>query len=771
MALVEFRNISKEYSGTEVLANAMLEINPGQKVGLTGPNGAGKTTILRILCGQEKPDTGSVNFAGNVRVGYVPQHVEFHSHETVMDYLMREHKTIEARLREAEKNISEYASYNQKDSNNCNKTNDADIANNTNNSNSSNDKTPGHNLTRDHNNSSSDSNNSGNYDNRKMEQLLSTYQDIRDEYDNAGGDYYESRALAMLDALGLTGKMDQSISSLSGGEKNVLAMTRALLKEPNLLILDEPGNHLDYMGLAWLDEFLQRFRGALLLVSHNRYLLDRVVTGIYELDRGKLIYYPGNYSESLTIRAERLKAQQAAYDAWQGKVTRLEALVRKFADIAQGHASDSTWGKRLKARRTQLKKLKAEAVEKPRVMSSAVRFHFKSQATQADIALQLHHYSKAFGDRVLLDDVSWTITGGERWALVGDNGVGKTSLLRDIVQLGRWEHKSIRIGPSLSVGYCSQEQEILHPNNTAYEELFGVNDTSKEQAMELLARFLFKQEDIHKKVHQLSGGERNRLQLARVMLMQPNFLILDEPTNHLDIATREVVENALMRFAGTLLVVSHDRYFLDKIVTHVAEIRNRKLLLYDGNFTNYWHQRNCRNINTHHNQTNAIYDASQTNWHGKINNNGNLRNNDNGNSTDNADGYAGGNAGGNAGGILTAHSVGAGRIAARGKSRKQDEVSKPKTGGQQWKQRKQQQAELRKARRQVEKIENDILKLEDKKEKLAQQIAAAYGQGENDKGNKLSALMQQINTQLQKLEDNWEAAGNKLAEIEKNTTP
>jgi len=397
-------------------------------------------------------------------------------------------------------------------------------------------------------------------------------------------------AQAMLDALGLGGKGEQKIGSLSGGEKNVLSLTQALLAEPDLLVLDEPANHLDYLGIAWLEDFLSRFKGAVLIVSHNRYLLDRVVDGILQLEDGRVSYYDGGYSTYRAARLRELLAQQSDYIANQKLLARLEERVKQFEVIARTH-SDPAWGKRLRAMRSRLEREKSQAVEKPTLGESSIQADFATEATKAKIALQIRGYSKAFGDLKLFGNADMDIDCGERVALVGPNGCGKTTLLRDIVEHGAWDSQMIRIGPSLSVGYCAQEQEVLRSDRTILEEIQTASPMSRRDAGVVLGKFLFGWDDLQKRVEELSGGERNRLQLARLMAMKPNFLILDEPTNHLDIQAREAVEEALEDFEGTILVVSHDRYFLDKIVSRVVEVRDRRLVSYPGNFTDFWYAR------------------------------------------------------------------------------------------------------------------------------------------------------------------------------------
>ena len=535
MLLGELQNVTKHYGAQTVLSGATIRISTGEKLGLIGPNGAGKTTMLRILLRTEEPSDGTAVLARGVRVGYVPQYVEYDEDETVLDSVLAEHRRLADTLRDHEEHLAQASE-------------------------------------------------------GDMRKALRAYQRARDAYDRIGGDHFPQRAQAMLDALGLAGRGDQRIGSLSGGERNVLSLTHALLAEPDLLVLDEPANHLDYLGVAWLEDFLAKFKGAVLIVSHNRYLLDRVVSGIWHLEGGRTRYYAGGYSTYRATRLRELLAQQSDYVANQKRLARLEALVERFAQIARTCTSPK-WGKRLRARRKQLDREKGQAVEKPTLNETSIRADFSTEASHATVALQVREYSKSFGQLVLYDGASMEITCGQRVALVGPNGCGKTALLRDIVAHGAWDHPTLRIGPSLTVGYCAQEQEMLRADRTIMDEFMTTARMTRREATGLLARFLFPYDGLDKRVGDLSGGERNRLQLARLMVLRPNFLILDEPTNHLDIQAREAVEEALDDFEGTILVVSHDRYFLDKIADRVVEVRDRELVSYTGNFTDFWYAR------------------------------------------------------------------------------------------------------------------------------------------------------------------------------------
>jgi len=535
MQLASLQNVSKVYGAQTVLRDVSFRISSGQKLGLIGPNGSGKTTILRILLGIEEPNAGTAVLTKGVSVGYVPQYVEYNERETVLDCILSDYSRIDAELREKERRLAEASG-------------------------------------------------------KSLHKALRSYQRTRDAYDLIEGHDFPRRAEAVLDALGLGAKCTQFVGSLSGGEKNVLSMAKVLLGKPDLLVLDEPANHLDYLGIAWLEDFLIRFGGAALIVSHNRYLLDRVVDGILDLSDGNVTSYAGNYSAYKASKLRALIAQQSDYVANQKRLAQLEALVNKFADLARSH-SDPKWGKRLRARRSQLEREKKQAVEKPTLGQSTMRPEFATEASRANIALQVRNYSKAFGDLRLFDNAELDIACGERVALIGPNGSGKTTLLRDIVEHGDWGNLALRVGPSINIGYCAQEQECLRSDGLVLDEITSAARITTRDALGVLARFLFDYDDVRKRVADLSGGERNRLQLARLMVTKPNLLILDEPTNHLDIPSREAVEEALADFEGTVLVVSHDRYFLDKVVNRVVEVRDRSLVSYPGNFTDFWYAR------------------------------------------------------------------------------------------------------------------------------------------------------------------------------------
>jgi len=535
MLAVSFDAVTKRFGAQVLLQDASFQVRRGEKVGLIGPNGSGKTTLLNMLTGQESPTSGAVVVPKAVRVGYVTQYAVFEAKETALDCLLRDYRRVETALRQAEIALAE-----------SNET--------------------------------------------RMPEALAAYGNARDDYDRIDGDRLSQRARAMLDALGLAGKEEQPLASLSGGEKNVVSMAQALLANPDFLVLDEPGNHLDFLGIAWLEDFLNRFKGAVLIVSHNRYLLDRVVGRILHLEGGTISSYEGNYSQYRAQHLRHLLTQQAAYSANQKHLARLEAQLKRLQETARV-LGDAASGQRYRAMRSRFEREKAQAVDRPVMGQAGVKAEFQTRASKADIALQIQGYSKRFGKLVLFENAETRIAAGERVALVGPNGSGKTTLLRDIVAHANWEHDTLRIGPSFRLGYGAQQQEQLVDERSVLQELLAAGSLTREAAIALLDRFSFAWEDTQKRVSDLSGGERNRLQLAKLMVQRPNFLILDEPTNHLDIPTCEAVEDALEEYDGTLLVVSHDRYFLDKVVQRVIEVKDHKLVTFPGNFSAFWQAR------------------------------------------------------------------------------------------------------------------------------------------------------------------------------------
>jgi len=532
MKSIILSNLKKILGSKEIFSGVSFRINPGEKYGLIGPNGCGKTTLLNIIFGQDRDFAGDIQGASGITIGYLRQNTCCPESFTVQEAILRDYKNIINKLRAAEGLLAD----------------------------------PG---------------------TKDMDEVLSLYQKARDTYDREGVDEILSRMEGLLDALGLPGKLEQRVATLSGGEKNLLALACALIKNPDFLILDEPDNHLDFAGLSWFEEFLKNYKNTVIIVSHKRYLLDRVCSIILEIEKHRVYTFKGNYSH---YRMQKLKKQvslQADYAAVSRRLVRLQKLVKRFEEIAR-RTADPAWGKRLRARKTQLRREKEQAVENPLTHSERIRVNLNTESSKAAVALRLNGYSRSIRETQLFKDVQLEIGCGEKVGLIGANGCGKTTLLKDIIHYGEWNNTQIQIGPSLKVGYMAQHQEIFTSENSIEEEIRSLGPLSRDDAFMLVSKFLFSWQDMGKRIGDLSGGEINRLQLAGIIYLQPTFLILDEPTNHLDISSREVVEEAVCDFKGTVLFVSHDRYFLDKVADRIVQVVDQRLITHTGSFSEFW---------------------------------------------------------------------------------------------------------------------------------------------------------------------------------------
>ncbi|MBN2874127.1 MAG: ABC-F family ATP-binding cassette domain-containing protein [Spirochaetales bacterium] len=532
MAILEALNLHKDFGGEPILEGVSFSVEPGEKLALVGRNGCGKTTLLRVIAGDDDDYAGTVRLLPGARVAYVPQRPpEFAEGQTPVDFVCAAARSMRAELERLAAAMSDP-------------------------------------------------------DEGAGRSAMSAYAALREVYDADDGDNAEEAAGRLLAKAGLGHQAHTPASSLSGGEKNVLSLVRAVRRMPDMLILDEPGNHLDVAGLAWLEDFIRSLPCAVLVVSHDRRMLDTVADAVLELENGSLERYSGNYS---AYRLEKLRKAAGQGQNWQAdrkRLERLEALVRRFAEIARSRP-DPAWGKRLRARRSQLERARAAATERPDLGNRDAAVSFLGEASKADLALRVEGYEKSYGSTRIIEPSGFTVQNGERVALVGPNGSGKTSFVRDVVERGSWDDPVLRVGPSMVVGYCAQAQDLFDPLSTVEDEFLKILPTRRD-ALAHLGRFLFSYDELDKRIDSLSGGEINRLQLARASALKANFLILDEPTNHLDIPTREAVEDALADFQGTVLVVSHDRYFLEKVTERVVFIRDGGFVEYEGGFAEYW---------------------------------------------------------------------------------------------------------------------------------------------------------------------------------------
>ena len=517
------------YGAQDVLVDVSFKINKGEKIGLIGDNGCGKTTILKLIAGIEKPVSGTVSKVKGISTGYLPQHLKFQAGRRVEEEISSVFEAVNQMQRKMHKLEAQMA------------------------------------------NGASD----------QINAVMEQYGRLQEAFERADGYACQAKIDAVIDGLGIDAWRDQSVDVLSGGEKNLVGLAKILLGEPDLLLLDEPGNHLDFEGLAWLETFLQNLDRTVILVSHDRYMLDRVVNRIVEVEDGKASTYIGNYSAYRAEKMRQLLLQKAAYDNQQKEIQRLEEMIKRF----------ELWGgeKNIRRARNKGKMLdRIDRIHRPVMDRQRIDPAFGAIQGSGKIALELRKYGRKAGQRTLFRDVDLLVQSSERVGLVGGNGTGKSMLFKDIVAEAAWEHPTMRIGPRIQLGYYAQEHEILNDDRTILEEICLSGELSRDQGGGVLSRFLFGWRDLDKKVGNLSGGEKSRVQLACLMVSGANMLLLDEPTNHLDIASREQVEDALEDFDGTLIVISHDRYFLDKIAERVIEVRDLNLESHVGNFSDFW---------------------------------------------------------------------------------------------------------------------------------------------------------------------------------------
>ncbi|MGX7231296.1 ABC-F family ATP-binding cassette domain-containing protein [Enterococcus italicus] len=518
--------------GADVLfQNIQMEIDSHARIGLVGRNGAGKSTLLKIIAGLEEPDRGTISKNKQATLSYLAQDTGLISDKTVWEEMLDAFSSVrkmEARMREVELAISQI--------------------------------------------SPSDSN---------YARLLKEYDQLQHEFAEKNGYGYENEIRSVLHGFQFDASFyDKAIATLSGGQKTRLALAKLLLQKPDILILDEPTNHLDIPTLSWLESYLQGYSGALLIVSHDRYFLDKVVNEVYEISRHKMRHYKGNYSRYLTMKAEQLTSEMKAYEKQQDQIAKLEDFV------ARNLVRASTT-KRAQSRRKQLEKM--DRLDRPKGDEKSAHFLFAIEKPSGNIVLQVEDGAIGYdAQHVLAEPIQLDIRKTEAVALVGPNGIGKSTLLKSIIHQLPFIRGKEQLGTNVTIGYYDQGQADLHSNKTILQELWDEHPTTPEvEIRNVLGGFLFSGQDVEKTIPLLSGGEKARVALAKLAMNQENFLILDEPTNHLDIDNKEVLENALIDYEGTLLFVSHDRYFINRVATKVVELSENGTRVYLGDYDYY----------------------------------------------------------------------------------------------------------------------------------------------------------------------------------------
>ena len=532
--MISFSHLGKQYGRQVLFIDASFQLNPGEKVGLVGPNGAGKTTLFRLIVGEETADEGEVSVARKLTVGYFRQDVEEMSGRSVLDEAIAGsgrvgdlHHELEA-LQQAMGDPAR-----------------AD----------------------------------------EMDAILARFGEVQEAYDHLGGYALESQAREVLHGLGFDDeRIDGDVGALSGGWKMRVAMARVLLGRPDVLLMDEPTNHLDIESIVWLEAFLKTLPGALLMTSHDRQFMNRVVTRIAEIDGGEIVSYSGNYDFYERERTIRETNREAAYARQQAMLAKEQRFIERFS----AHAAKAA---QVQSRIKALDKI--EKIELPK-KRQVVHFDFRRPPRSGDEVATLDGVTKAYGKRVVHDGLTFTIRRGERWCVMGKNGAGKTTLLRMVAGVLAPDAGTVRLGASLKLGYFAQQSlDLLDPDLTVWEQI--EKDFPRESVgalRSLLGAFQFSGDEVEKKVRSLSGGEKSRLVMARMLMDPPNFLVLDEPTNHLDLATKEMLVEALRDFEGTMLFVSHDRTFLRGLSNRVLELGGEtgtepEPHLYPGSYVEY----------------------------------------------------------------------------------------------------------------------------------------------------------------------------------------
>lgn len=528
--ILSCQSISKSFGTDEILKDVSFHIEANEKAAIVGINGAGKSTLLKIIMQKETPDTGEVILAKDATIGYLAQYQDVSGHRTIYEEVLDAKQNIiemEERLRGMETQMNTLTG-------------------------------------------------------QELETLLDGYHRLSHEFELLGGYTYRSEVTGILKGLGFSeSEFDRQMSELSGGQKTRVSLGKLLVTKPDVLLLDEPTNHLDMESIRWLEGFLMNYKGAVVIVSHDRYFLDRVVTKVVEIFQHQGYVYQGNYTEFAKKKAKIREDLLKQYYNQQREIKHQEEVITKLKSFNREKSI-----KRAESREKMLDKI--ERLEKPTDENTDIHIVLEPDVTSGNDVLTVEHLRKAFGTHTLFDDLSFEIKRGERVALIGNNGTGKTTILKIINELLLADGGTIVLGSNVHIGYYDQEHQLLHMEKTIFEEIADdYPQLNHTKIRNVLAAFLFTNDDVFKRIADLSGGERGRVSLAKLMLSDANFLILDEPTNHLDITSKEILESALNQYTGTVFFVSHDRYFINQTATRILDLTGGTIVNYIGNYDYY----------------------------------------------------------------------------------------------------------------------------------------------------------------------------------------
>ena len=528
--ILSCQSICKSFGEKVILQDASFHIEEREKAALIGNNGAGKTTLLRIIMQEVSADSGQVVIAKDKKIGYLAQYQDIHGHHTIYEELMTTKQYIldmEDKIRSLEQEMKYVAG-------------------------------------------------------DKLESLMNSYTRLTHQFELENGYAYKSEIVGVLKGLGFEeDDYNKQIENLSGGQKTRVALGKLLISKPDILLLDEPTNHLDMESIAWLETYLLNYPGAVFIVSHDRYFLDKVVTKIVEIEAAQMRMYEGNYSAYALKKSQLRDAQYKAYLNQQREIKHQEAVITKLRSFNRE--------KSIKRAESRVKMLdKIQRIEKPMEIDNQMRISLEPRFVSGNDVLTVEGLSKAFPGQTLFTDINFEIKRGERVALIGNNGTGKTTILKILNGIVEADAGRFALGAKVQIGYYDQEHHVLHMEKTIFQEISDTYPTLTEtEIRNMLAAFLFTGDDVFKLISSLSGGERGRVSLAKLMLSEANFLILDEPTNHLDIASKEILEEALNSYTGTVLYVSHDRYFINQTATRIMDLTNQAIVNYIGDYDYY----------------------------------------------------------------------------------------------------------------------------------------------------------------------------------------